>query len=115
MTDSISKLSEAEQQSCVGRRDFLARCLEFGGAALAASFSAKSWAQVRSAQAESGKLHSPFRVSVINDEISEDFGRACEVASREFGMQWIELRGMWNKNIVNLDAQEIVEAGFRVG
>jgi L-ribulose-5-phosphate 3-epimerase len=47
---------------------------------------------------------------VINDEISDDFGRACEVAAREFGMQWIELRGMWKKNIVNLDAKEIAEA-----
>jgi L-ribulose-5-phosphate 3-epimerase len=53
---------------------------------------------------------SPFRIAVINDEISQDFGRACEVASREFGMQWIELRGMWNKNILNLDAKEIAEA-----
>jgi L-ribulose-5-phosphate 3-epimerase len=55
-------------------------------------------------------LHSPFRVSVINDEISEDFGRSCEVAAREFGMRWIELRGMWQKNIVHLDAKEIAEA-----
>jgi len=55
-------------------------------------------------------IQSPFRVSVINDEISQDFGRSCEVASREFGMRWIELRGMWKKNIVNLDAQEIAEA-----
>jgi sugar phosphate isomerase/epimerase len=53
---------------------------------------------------------SPFRIAVINDEISQDFGRACEVAAREFGMQWIELRGMWKKNIVNLDAKEIAEA-----
>jgi sugar phosphate isomerase/epimerase len=53
---------------------------------------------------------SPFRVAVINDEISQDFGRACEVAAREFGMQWIELRGMWKKNIVNLDAKEVAEA-----
>ena len=52
---------------------------------------------------------SPFRVSVINDEISQDFGRACEVASREFGMGWIELRGMWNKNIVALDEKEVAE------
>ena len=44
-----------------------------------------------------------FKVAVINDEISQDFGHACEVASRDFGMQWIELRGMWKKNIVNLD------------
>src|SRR6266568_4130518 len=53
---------------------------------------------------------SPFRVSVINDEISQDFGHACEVASSEFGLGWIELRGMWNKNIVNLDEKEVAEA-----
>jgi len=53
---------------------------------------------------------SPFRVAVINDEISQDFGHACEVASRDFGMGWIELRGMWKKNIVSLDEKEVVEA-----
>lgn len=53
---------------------------------------------------------SPFRVAVINDEISQDFGHACEVASREFGMQWIELRGMWDKNIVDLDSKEVAES-----
>ena len=51
-----------------------------------------------------------FRVAVINDEISQDFGRACEVASHEFGMGWMELRGMWNKNIVKLDEKEVAEA-----
>src|SRR6476659_5182156 len=44
---------------------------------------------------------SPFRIAVINDEISQDFGHACEVASG-FGMRWIELRGMWDKNIIDL-------------
>jgi sugar phosphate isomerase/epimerase len=53
---------------------------------------------------------SPFRISVISDEISQDFGHACEIAAREFGMNWIELRGLWNKNIVDLDAKEIAEA-----
>src|SRR6476661_5012176 len=53
--------------------------------------------------------HSPFRVAVINDEISQDFERACAVAA-EFGMKWIELRGMWNKNIIDLDAKEIAES-----
>jgi len=53
---------------------------------------------------------SPFRVSVINDEISQDFGHACEVAAHDFGMSWIELRGMWKKNIVNLDDKEVAEA-----
>jgi L-ribulose-5-phosphate 3-epimerase len=55
-------------------------------------------------------MKSPFRVAVINDEISQDFAHACEIASREFGMEWIELRGMWNKNLLHLDANEIAEA-----
>ena len=53
---------------------------------------------------------SPFRVAVINDEISQDFGHACEVAAQEFGMHWIELRSMWKKNIVSLDEKEVAEA-----
>jgi sugar phosphate isomerase/epimerase len=55
-------------------------------------------------------MKSPFRVAVINDEITQDFGRACEIAAKEFGMDWIELRGMWNKNILKLDAKEVEEA-----
>lgn len=55
-------------------------------------------------------VKSPFRIAVINDEITQDFGRSCEVTSKEFGMEWIELRGMWNKNLLKLDAQEINEA-----
>jgi sugar phosphate isomerase/epimerase len=55
-------------------------------------------------------MKSTFRVAIINDEISQDFGHACEVTSKEFGMDWIELRGMWNKNILKLDANEIAEA-----
>jgi len=55
-------------------------------------------------------VKSPFRVAVINDEITQDFGRACEVSSKEFGMEWMELRGMWNKNLLKLDAKEIDEA-----
>lgn len=55
-------------------------------------------------------VNSPFHVSVINDEISQDFGHVVEVASKEFGLEWIELRGMWKKNILNLDDKEIAEA-----
>ena len=55
-------------------------------------------------------MNSAFRIAVINDEISQDFGRSCEVAAREFGMSWIELRGMWNKNLLGLDAKEVEEA-----
>src|SRR5437868_14584571 len=55
-------------------------------------------------------MNSPFRVAVINDELGQDFGRACEVASREFGMEWIELRGMWRKNLLKLDSKEVDDA-----
>src|SRR5437660_3858699 len=55
-------------------------------------------------------MKSPFRIAVINDEIGQDFGHVCEVASKEFGMEWIELRGMWNKNLLRLDAKEVEEA-----
>src|SRR5450755_664136 len=55
-------------------------------------------------------MNSPFRVSVITDEITQDLGRALEIASREFGLNWVELRGMWNKNILDLDAKEIAES-----
>src|SRR5260370_1819930 len=55
-------------------------------------------------------MKSLFRVAVINDEITQDFGRACEVASKELGMEWSELRVMWNKNLLKLEAKEIDEA-----
>jgi L-ribulose-5-phosphate 3-epimerase len=56
------------------------------------------------------KLDCVFKVSVITDEISQDFGHALEVASKEFGLGFVELRGLWNKNIVSLDEKEIAEA-----
>src|SRR5579859_1963572 len=55
-------------------------------------------------------MSSPFRIAVINDELGQDFGRACEVIAHEFGLEWIELRGMWNKNLLKLDAAEVGEA-----
>jgi sugar phosphate isomerase/epimerase len=52
----------------------------------------------------------PFRLAVISDEISQDFDHACSVASREFGLGWVELRGMWNKNLLNMSDSELAEA-----
>lgn len=84
------------------RRNFLT-----GAGVLAAAVAAKlpmqSFAQAMS-------IKTPFRLAVINDEISQDFDHACHVAAVEFGLNWIELRGMWGKNITNLDAQEIAES-----
>jgi sugar phosphate isomerase/epimerase len=55
-------------------------------------------------------LKSPFKLSVITDEISQDFGHALEVAAKEFGLGYVELRTLWNKNIINLDEKELSEA-----
>jgi hypothetical protein len=57
----------------------------------------------KAAQAFAGSC--PFKLSVINDELTPDFGRACEIASKDFGLHWIELRSMWNKNVTELDAK----------
>jgi L-ribulose-5-phosphate 3-epimerase len=80
----------------LARREFLA-----GTIAMTVSAATSRFAAAQST--------SPFRVSVINDEISQNFGHACEIASREFGMGWIELRSMWKKNIVSLDEKEVAE------
>lgn len=55
-------------------------------------------------------MKSIFRVSVITDEITQDFGRALEIVSQDFGLDYVEIRGLWNKNIMALDAKEIAEA-----
>jgi sugar phosphate isomerase/epimerase len=53
---------------------------------------------------------SPFRISVINDEVSPDFDHVCYVVSHDFGLSWIELRSMWGKSIVALNETEIGES-----
>jgi len=52
----------------------------------------------------------PFRLAVINDEISPDFDHACYVASHDFGLSWIEIRALWGKGLASLSADEISEA-----
>jgi sugar phosphate isomerase/epimerase len=76
------------------RREFLATA-SCAAAALAAPI--RAFAQ----------MNSPFKLSVITNEISEDFDHACSVAAKDFGMQWVELRTMWGKNIVDLNAEDI--------
>ncbi len=53
---------------------------------------------------------SPFKIAVINDEISQDLDHACYVASHDFSMSWIELRSMWGKNVTNLNAEDVDKA-----
>lgn len=49
-------------------------------------------------------------LAVISDEISQDFGHALEVAAKEFGLGFVELRELWGKNLFALDAKQISEA-----
>jgi L-ribulose-5-phosphate 3-epimerase len=55
-------------------------------------------------------IKTPFHLAVINDEVNEDFDHACHVIAVDFGLEWIELRGMWGKNILDLDSKEVGEA-----
>jgi sugar phosphate isomerase/epimerase len=59
---------------------------------------------------ETGAAPCPFRLAVINDEITQDFEKACQIVSGEFGLRWIELRSMWNKNVTELTAKEVKDA-----
>jgi sugar phosphate isomerase/epimerase len=89
----------------ISRREFVSGM----GLAVAGCGFAQSGPSADASKPASADLSkSPFRIAVINDEISQDFGRACEVASG-FGMKWIELRGMWKKNVLALDSPEIAE------
>ena len=50
-----------------------------------------------------------LRLSILTDEISQDFGHACEVASRDFGMGLVDLREAGGKNLMNWDAAQIAD------
>src|SRR5215472_16603253 len=83
------------------RRSFLA---VMGGTAVSAAFPFS-----RSSASPSPAVNSPFKLSIITDEITQDFGQALEVASKEFGLGYVELRGIWGKNVMTLDEKEIAE------
>ena len=73
---------------------------------LLAGLGAAAIARTRWLQAASP---STLRLSVLTDEISQDFGHACEVASRDFGMGLVDLREAGGKNLMNWDAAQIAE------
>jgi sugar phosphate isomerase/epimerase len=51
-----------------------------------------------------------FRLSVLTDEISQDFAHACEVAANAFGCSHVELRAMHDKNVMQWDQHDVAEA-----
>ena len=83
----------------ISRRSFVA-----GTGLAAAACAARSFMGM----AEASK--SPFKIAVINDEISQDFDHDCYVAAHDFGMNWIEIRSMWGKNVTELSEAQIDEA-----
>jgi sugar phosphate isomerase/epimerase len=85
------------------RRQFVAGAATFAGCALAP-------AVLRAQKPLYPAHHLPFHIAVINDEISPDFDHACHVAAVEFGLSFIELRGLWGKNVTALSDAEISEA-----
>src|ERR1035441_9655534 len=74
-----------------------------GIAALGSVMPSLAWGK-----ADAGKC--PFRLAVINDEITQDFEKACQIVAVDFGLSWIELRSMWNKNVTELNAKELGDA-----
>lgn len=53
---------------------------------------------------------SPLKVSVITDEISEDFEHACSVAANDFGLSWVEIRGLWGTSIADVNSDQVSRA-----
>jgi sugar phosphate isomerase/epimerase len=65
--------------------------------------------------AEMGAGTCPFMLAVITDEITQDFEKACQIVSGDFGLHWIELRTAWNKNVTELNAKELEDARKLLG
>jgi L-ribulose-5-phosphate 3-epimerase len=87
------------------RREFLIRG---SGAFMGSALSAFPWSS--KAEARTNSMTSPFRLSVITDELTQDFDRACSIALKDFDLKWVEVRELWKKNSMALDANEIAEA-----
>ena len=76
---------------------------QFSAAAAAAAASLLLPRRMRAAS-------SAFKIGVISDEISQDFDHACYVIAKEFGLQWVELREVWGKNLQVISDAQIGEA-----
>jgi len=53
---------------------------------------------------------SPFKISVITDEISDDFDHACSVAANDFGLRFVELRSLWKTTVTDLRSDDLTRA-----
>ncbi len=89
----------------VNRRHFVA-----AAAAIAANSALPRMLRAQDSKPLYPKRNLPFHVAVINDEISDDLDHACHVVAVEFGLQYIELRSFWGKNVSVLTDEEIARA-----
>jgi len=92
-------MSPTSRPSSISRRAFLRNT---SAAAVASGLPASLIA--------AAPFKSSFRVAVISDEISQDFDHACSVIANDFGLEWVELRAMWGKNISKFDDADISKA-----
>jgi len=51
-----------------------------------------------------------FHLAVISDEIAPDFDHSCSVAANDFGLSWIELRTLWNVNLIDMKDDDLAKA-----
>jgi sugar phosphate isomerase/epimerase len=52
----------------------------------------------------------PFQLSVFSDEISQDLEHALSVARNDLGLDHVELRAAWRKNIMAWNARDVRDA-----
>jgi L-ribulose-5-phosphate 3-epimerase len=76
------------------RREFIASSVAMG---LASAMPARSAVVNR------------FALGVITDEVSQDFEQAL-LWAKGFGLQWVELRFLWNKYVIDLPADDVKRA-----
>ncbi len=74
-----------------------------------AAIATRRLAPAQSPQTAAKLGSSPFQIAVITDEISMDFDHACAVAANDFGLQCVELRSMWGKNLQALSDPELAK------
>src|SRR2546427_10388456 len=91
---SMGRSTAGDGAGMTSRRDFIAG---LGAAALSATL------PLHLPALRSLRSATPFPPSVLTDEISQDFGHACEIATRAFGLGYVKRRAAPGKTIRQWD------------
>jgi len=54
-----------------------------------------------------------LKIGIFSDEISQDFEHALEVI-KELGAEYVELRSMWGKSLMDLPLSDLKRAKIRM-